>query len=117
MAQSASSGREAVWRERFVRFQKTGLSVARFCAREQVSVPAFYQWRKKLAVREPSRDESRRQNSFAPVRLVGTTCLKARWPGGTTIEIPLGDPRTPELLEWLQSVDARQARHAGGDAC
>jgi len=38
----------AVWRQRFERFWSSGLSVARFCAREHVSVASFYGWRKKL---------------------------------------------------------------------
>ena len=38
-----------VWRERLRRQERSELTVAEFCDREGVSVPSFYQWRKKLA--------------------------------------------------------------------
>jgi hypothetical protein len=37
------------WRVRLARFARSGLTVARFCRGEAVSVPSFYHWRKKLA--------------------------------------------------------------------
>lgn len=120
MVRSLDVGRVAVWRRRFERFHKAGLSVARFCEREGVSVPSFYLWRKKLAAGDKSPDSGTARQAFAPVRLLGVTTVAVRLPGGTRIEIPLGDPRTPELLEWLRQVDAQQVARgmpAGGDAC
>jgi hypothetical protein len=48
MSRSLDSTKPAVWRARFERFFDCGLAVARFCAREGVSVASFYLWRKKL---------------------------------------------------------------------
>jgi hypothetical protein len=38
-----------VWRERLDRFSRSGLSIAEFCRRHQLSPPSFYLWRKRLA--------------------------------------------------------------------
>ena len=48
MSLSSDPTKLAVWRERLERFSSCGLAVARFCAREGVSVASFYHWRKKL---------------------------------------------------------------------
>lgn len=50
MFRSSDPKKLAVWRERLERFSMSGLTVARFCARERVSVASFYHWRKKLGV-------------------------------------------------------------------
>jgi transposase-like protein len=38
-----------VWLERLERFSRSGLSIAEFCRRHQLSTPSFYLWRKRLA--------------------------------------------------------------------
>ena len=55
MSRRADGRKVSEWCGRFERFRRAGLSVARFCAAEQVSVPSFYQWRKKLAARQRER--------------------------------------------------------------
>ena len=37
------------WQARLDRFEQANTTVLRFCDREGVSVPSFYQWRRKLA--------------------------------------------------------------------
>jgi hypothetical protein len=49
MPRHSDHGTREVWRQRFQRFATSGVPVARFCAREGVSVASFYNWRKKLA--------------------------------------------------------------------
>lgn len=124
MARSVDGRKLAEWRARFERFQRAGVSVARFCRDERVSLPSFYQWRKKLLAGFARRNESTRGvEAFAPVRLVGTASVTAWLPGGTRIEIPLGDPRALQLaLESLVRADAGhalapQAEPAGGATC
>jgi transposase len=39
---------EQRWRDRLVRFHRSGLTVAAFCDRESVSTAAFYQWQRRL---------------------------------------------------------------------
>jgi transposase len=36
------------WRQRLLRFERSGLSVLAFCAAEGVSCPSFYAWRRRL---------------------------------------------------------------------
>ena len=48
MASRSNAGEDAEWRKRFERFRRSGLTVARFCEGERVSVPSFYYWRKKF---------------------------------------------------------------------
>jgi transposase-like protein len=99
---------------RYARGQK---SVARFCAEEQVSVPAFYFWRRKLAQSPAAAatSEAAADKPFLPVRLVGQASVTAQLPGGTRLQIPLGDPQALKaVIEALASTDALRA---GGDAC
>jgi hypothetical protein len=39
------------WEERFDRYRTDGLTVARFCANERVSVNTFYYWAKRMGLR------------------------------------------------------------------
>ena len=50
MARSSDPKKLALWQGRFRRFLASGLSVARFCAVEQVSESSFYYWQKRLGV-------------------------------------------------------------------
>ena len=50
MVRGTHAATRLVWQERLRRFREAGsVSVAEFCRQEQVSVPSFYGWRKKLA--------------------------------------------------------------------
>lgn len=37
-----------LWRQRLLRFERSGLSAVAFCAKEGVSAPSFYAWRRRL---------------------------------------------------------------------
>jgi hypothetical protein len=64
MAGSSEAKKLAVWRRRFRRFPDSGLSVARFCAAEGVSVSSFYYWQKKVG-RGARRQTARTRRRFA----------------------------------------------------
>ena len=105
MSRRADGRKLAEWRGRFERFRRSGLSVIRFCLDEKVSVPSYYQWRKKLAARSAASPGV--AAAFAPVRLVGAATVAAWLPGGTRLEIPLGDTRVMQLaIEALVRADA-----------
>ena len=116
MSRRADGRKVAEWRGRFERFRRSGLSVIRFCLAEKVSVPSYYQWRKKLAARSaadiarsPAGAEA--AQSFARVRLVGAANVSAWLPGGTRLEIPLGDARAMQLaIEALVRADASHSQ-------
>ena len=113
MSRRADGRKVSEWRGRFERFRRAGLSVARFCAAEQVSVPSFYQWRKKLAARQtPARVD---RGSFAHVRLVGGASVAAWLPGGTRLEIPLSDVRALQLA--IQTLVRADSERVGGVPC
>ena len=113
MSRRADGRKDLEWRGRFERFRRAGQSVTRFCAAEQVSVPSFYQWRKKLAAQQPQAGVD--SASFAHVRLVGGASVAAWLPGGTRLEIPLSDARALQLaIETLVRADSERV---GGVPC
>ena len=118
MSRRADGRKVSEWRGRFERYRRSGLSVTRFCAAEQVSVPSFYQWRKKLAARQTPASvhpASFVPASFAAVQVGGGASVAAWVPGGTRLEIPLGDVRALQLaIETLVRADAERA---GGATC
>jgi len=100
------------------RFEMAQCPVTRFCQDEGVSVPSFYQWRKKLQQRErvvPAVNDD--PASFAPVRVIGTVnVVVVRLPGGTQLDVPVADPQVLQLaIQTLAQMDAQ--RVAGGEAC
>ena len=121
------SERIQMWLDRLNRFAESQLTAAEFCHREQISLPSFYQWKRRLSprVNRPRQSRNRRSNS-RPVRpgtcsadgTEGFTELlvkpisssaHARLPNGITIA--LGDQ--PEVAQLI--VD-RLLRHDGTTA-
>jgi len=118
------------WGERFERFQRAGISIARFCRREGISAVSFYLWRRKLgqkptagAGRIPRADAPAppRQGTFVPVRVLGDSSrgdqptLIAEWPGGTRLMIPLVDPQA--LHVTIAALAQADAERVGGRSC
>lgn len=54
------------WEERFERYRTGGLTVARFCTKERVSVNTFYYWAKRIGLRSTTTRSAERGG--APVR-------------------------------------------------
>ena len=99
--------KQDVWRRRMQRFSRSRLTVAEFCDREDVSVAAFYQWRRKLvALGQSSAATARAQaqgglrapvvsgppNGFVPVRVWQSSAIEVRLPNGVVLTLPAGDP-------------------------
>jgi hypothetical protein len=119
MAGSVDLKKWAAWRQRLERFGRSGLPVTRFCAGEGVSVASFYLWRKKLAVEKHEAQgppAAREGQAFSAVTLVGASTLVVEWPGGTRLQVPVGNV---ELLRAaLGEIAAADARwYAGGASC
>ena len=97
MPQSAQLVRLQVWQARLARFQAKTITVAEFCRREGVSVPSFYQWKKRLGHQVASPEDSTSDRhlplsppAFASVRLANLTTDPGpvlRLPGGASIEL------------------------------
>ncbi len=70
MARRSDSVKDAEWRKRLGRFSRCGLTVARFCSGERVSVASFYYWRKKLGQTALRRRVPARPGVFRQVAVV-----------------------------------------------
>jgi hypothetical protein len=99
MGKVVDGWKERLWRKRLARFAGSGQTVAGFCLAERVSVPTFYQWKRKLASRsvrtaggKPDAARSAdRVEPFLPVRIEGTARVEIELPNGTRVRIPASD--------------------------
>lgn len=86
--QSRAANRQT-WIERLDRFRRADQTVAQFCAEENVSVPSFYQWRRKLASGKEAVTPTPAQ--FVPVKLPPSeplqpaTVMSVELPGGVRV--------------------------------
>jgi hypothetical protein len=99
MRSVVDEAKRRLWQERLARFARSGKKVAAFCSAEHVSVPTFYQWKRKLAA-ESAKCRSRRAGAslsvnraeaFLPVRIEGATLVEMELPNGTRVRVPSGD--------------------------
>ena len=65
------------WRDRFDRFQSSGLTVEQFCSSEHVSANTFYYWMKRVGWRSTKvrRDWRASERFGEPVRRVSSTAV------------------------------------------
>jgi hypothetical protein len=118
MARASDPRKVVEWQRRMARFEDSPLSVARFCQREGVSVPAFYHWRKKLqrprqTPAPPPPAPKQTTPVFTPLRLVASSSVTVRLPGGTQLELPTADPQVLQLA--LAALAQADAQHRAGD--
>lgn len=114
---SASRDRAEVWRERLQRFKQSGLTVANFCQREGISVPSFYEWRRRLAevsavpqVKRPVSTQRRETAVFQQVMLAAGGTVTVEWPNGVRMELPA------QQVPLVQAVVAELLRNQAGRA-
>ena len=122
MARSSDSGKAVAWRRRVRRFERSGLTVARFCLQEGISKASFYRWRNKLAGRPTQGGDQ--TPAFQAVRVA--TCIPTetgtdapvsiQLPGGVRVEVPT------ENLDAIRAVlgellRANATREHGGSSC
>ena len=103
MARGCDAAKARLWRERFLRFDDGGMTIAEFCVAEGASTASFYAWRRKLArphqtIRDRSPQKTKRQKKrprekpagrgvFEPL-MIAAVAVVIRLPGGTLIEVP-----------------------------
>ena len=105
MARSSDPTKVATWRGRFRRFARSGLAVARFCAKERVSVASFYYWRKNLGPQGRPQPVPECDDAFQQVTVVSAAVgVSIRLPGGAQIEVG------SERLDTVRVVIAEVAR-------
>lgn len=110
-----SSTKEELWRSRLRRFRSSGMSVTRFCLSEKISVPSFYQWRKRLAL-EPEKKE---MPLFLPVHVTQTqtAAVEVHLPNGTRVCVPPGDIQSLRVAIETAGRMATATTREEADAC
>jgi hypothetical protein len=80
------------WRDRLLRFDRSGLSVADFCIDENYSPASFYQWRRRLADSAnlaPASFVAAKVISLgggeSPLRQSAELAIRIELPGGATV--------------------------------
>ena len=66
------------WRQRIKRQRESGLSIAEFCRRENISSHGFYVWRRNLRQAASTRHESRGEARLQPSRRRGAVVTSRR---------------------------------------
>jgi hypothetical protein len=108
------------WEVRFERFRSSGLSVARFCEQERVSVNTFYYWAKRVGSKSARPATSgvgnaprRSRLAAKPAATAGGTAnaalVRFSWNAGVEVSVPadcLGAIRC--LAECLQHTRAER---------
>jgi len=97
------------WIERLQRFANSGLTPAQFCAKEAVSLPSFYSWKRRLAALPDGTTKPDTDNpgpSLLPIRLPSLPALlELALPTGAVLRIPPGvDEDTLRCLLRLLGV-------------
>jgi len=98
MGRSLDEGKRSLWRQRLSRYARSNQTVAAFCASEGVSVPTFYQWKRKLGAVVTERDDPAERTSsawdgptFVPVRIEGSAVVEIELPNGARVRVPSDD--------------------------
>jgi hypothetical protein len=121
MGKAVDEAKRRVWRQRLVRFARSGQTVAAFCAAEGVAAPTFYQWKRALASgteRPKGRQAGTslpgdRAEAFLPLRIEGTARVEIELPNGARVRVPAGDHA---LLEAAIAAAGRAPLRAPAEA-
>ena len=110
MSRSADPQRRQLWQDRLDRFAQSELTVAEFCGSESISVPSFYQWKKKLVIKPAKRHRpgtrSADGNGFIPLVVHAASATAQpllQLPGGATIQLP-NELAPQQLTELIRAV-------------
>jgi transposase-like protein len=90
-------GAWAAWRERIRRYERSGLTVTRFCEQEGVSAPSFYQWRKRFAAHPAPDRRPAQRDQQAPISQQPAFRQLTLAPGGGVMSIELAGGARMEL--------------------
>ena len=118
--EAEGSAKADAWRRRLERFERSGLTVAAFCAAEGTSQASFYLWRKRLSQADgrPAAANGRTPK-FVPLEVAASplsaptssTSIRIELPRGIVLELPadrveLARAVVRELLAGEQEQEA-----------
>ena len=112
MSRGADAGKRSEWLDRLRRFRRSNLSVIEFCRREKVSVPSYYQWRRKLADATSEVDAGGQPATFIPVQVAGSADLEVTFPNGARLTLSAHSRQHVQV--FIESIAL--ARTTQGDA-
>ena len=81
-------GKRSEWLDRLRRFRRSNLSVTEFCRREKVSVPSYYEWRRKLTETTSEAGAEGEPATFIPVQVASPAELQVAFPNGVRLTLP-----------------------------
>jgi hypothetical protein len=97
------------WRKRLGRFDGSGLTVAEFCRREQVSQASFYYWAKRIrqaGTGVATQHAQRKASVVSSLDEVSNDFVEVICPGSIRVRIPTGRlGAVAALVRDLQKVD------------
>ena len=114
MESSKRSSRTEFWQDVLQQFVDSKLSVIDFCSQKGVSVPSFYQWKRKLLPVEKSPPVS----AMVPVRIIPSNPKRSPQPiqiitpSGFAIRVDPSMPST-QLTQLIAAIEAASR----GESC
>ena len=99
MARALTQKERADWKDRIHRQATSGVSVAEFCAREQVSDASFYRWKRNLKV--GTRKRSTRSQAPKTSREDSVTKPGSATTGSAFFQLPLAPSRGATWIELI----------------
>lgn len=119
MAGKQGGEKERYWEDMLNRQAASGLSIRRFCAKQGISQPSFYAWRRRLraekndvspATLQPGGCEPSSVSDFIPLKMVQATgTVEIVHPDGCRVRVS-GEVDVPVLLHVLEALDRRSGR-------
>ena len=85
MARPADPRKFQAWQRRLKRHATSGLSVARFCSRERVSVTTFQYWRQRCSRTAPEPSALTSPSVFSPVEFLSHRGVTIRFAAGAVM--------------------------------
>ena len=114
MESSKRSAKAEFWQQAFQQYVESKLSVIDFCSQKGLSVPSFYQWKRKLL----ATDSPPSVNAMVPVHIIPSRPTPAQQsiqiitPSGFAIRV---DPSMPsnQLTQLIAAIEAASR----GESC
>lgn len=90
MGRAARASVALQWQDRVKRWRRSGLSIAEFCRREQISQPSFFGWRRRLGQGRAVADRGgRRPAGTQGPRPRFVPLPASAWPAASGVQIAL----------------------------